>query len=622
MPGTSGSSLYFDNSFGYCCSATNQNRTYISVPASSSLRPSKVTVAAWIKPRQRTVSNNYVISKCRSISIGSQTLPCGNTDYGLYIGNSLVFRVLLKQGTASAEYFEIDVDGSIIKLNEWQHIAGVYNGSGLYLYYNGNQVANLTDNAVKNKYIITTNDPLRIGSETDVTNQYMIYDRSFSGAIDEVSVYNRGLSADEIKDLYKSSIIDCDDRDKTIYPNAPELCGDGIDQNCNMEIDDKCEEVCGGIGYVRCAWNTGFWDTKYNQPERCRAYIDSSSTWVDEGPNCDTLNKKCYAVTIKPQSGFTYGEGKIGCVGKSFIDNDGRTMFNEYGSVTFPASLNISDLKRQGGLYADCVSIYNGYLKIDNGACPQLIPPIDIELIVYPDAFGNNYKLMYDANNDNIFEGQLNPVSDSGFDEDWARTLYFVSNYVGKFVVSTSTNSAPLIQGNSIKDITGAATTVGPDQCAVGKDKDGACLTANNCVPPKKCPISGGGTSSIRNCKKCDIEDAVTRQCGTPPPPTRGVVMMSGSSVDDDETCEDVTDEKCPGDNNVDQNGYCCTDPTGSGKCPCCDENGRPMGILSLWPNCPPRLNTRIWMGCASDAVPSAPPCGNAGYSNHGSRPC
>src|SRR3989344_4624752 len=371
MPGTSGSSLYFDNSFGYCCSAANQNRSYVGMFTYDSygiLRPPwNITLSAWIKPTEfASPYDNAVIYKC-----SSSTSCDRSSDYGLRIGSygRLTFNVVLKTGASTAQNFEVST--YIMKINEWQHIAGVYNGSGLYLYYNGNVVANLTNNLVKNRQIITLTGPLRIGSANEIITQNIyVPDMSYKGYIDEVAIYNQTLSDSEIKDLYKATIIDCDDTDNKIFPNAPELCGDGIDNNCDGFIDDKCAEVCGT--YVRCADVNN--DDTYSQPKRCGVSSNSAAPWYNDGEDCNLQGRKCYAINIKPQTSFTYGEGKTGCI--SNLQHSERTAYTDYGSVTFLADgINLRNMN----IYSECISIYNGYLKINNVLCPGLIPPIDIE---------------------------------------------------------------------------------------------------------------------------------------------------------------------------------------------------------------------------------------------------
>jgi MYXO-CTERM domain-containing protein len=36
---------------------------------------------------------------------------------------------------------------------------------------------------------------------------------------------------------------DCDDSNATVHPGASEVCGDGIDQNCNALTDEGCDEI-------------------------------------------------------------------------------------------------------------------------------------------------------------------------------------------------------------------------------------------------------------------------------------------------------------------------------------------------------------------------------------------
>ena len=85
----------------------------------------------------------------------------------------------------------VDSD-SAINDGEWHHLAGVYNGSNVLMYVDGaiqadqGELTGLTETQ--------TNYNFDIGD---------VYTNRFQGMIDEVRVYNRALSEDEIGDLYR-----------------------------------------------------------------------------------------------------------------------------------------------------------------------------------------------------------------------------------------------------------------------------------------------------------------------------------------------------------------------------------------------------------------------------------
>ncbi|MGB3072857.1 MAG: LamG domain-containing protein, partial [Candidatus Moraniibacteriota bacterium] len=76
----------------------------------------------------------------------------------------------------------------------WHLVTGTYDGSNVRIYVDGNQenAVSMTGPAYSRTY------PVQVGGECDGNNLF------WDGAVDEVRIYNRALSAAEIKALYSS----------------------------------------------------------------------------------------------------------------------------------------------------------------------------------------------------------------------------------------------------------------------------------------------------------------------------------------------------------------------------------------------------------------------------------
>jgi hypothetical protein len=75
-----------------------------------------------------------------------------------------------------------------VALNTWTHLAGTYDGAMQRLYVNAVQVAT----RVQTGGVSVSASPLRIGGNS-------IWGEVFAGRIDEVRIYDRALSQEEIQ---------------------------------------------------------------------------------------------------------------------------------------------------------------------------------------------------------------------------------------------------------------------------------------------------------------------------------------------------------------------------------------------------------------------------------------
>jgi hypothetical protein len=154
---------------------------FVSVPDSPGLNPSNaITIECWMQ-RQAAVGGNDPLIKKAGMSGGGQA-----NGYTIeFSGSSLTFWIYTGTWHSSASY--------TIQPGLWYHIAAVYDNTNLLLYVNGLPRGSVVRTSGS---IIPSNNPLSIGSDASNPTRF------FNGLIDEVSIYSRALSSNEIAAIY------------------------------------------------------------------------------------------------------------------------------------------------------------------------------------------------------------------------------------------------------------------------------------------------------------------------------------------------------------------------------------------------------------------------------------
>ena len=157
----------------------------IDVQHSPELEPAEMTIGLWIKPASIGSDKNatkWLVNKNKNES--SQSF------YGLGIDADKVIATVNIDGPN-----EVVSDAGLIKVKQWSYLTMTYDGSDLKIYSDGIQVGS--------KFIgkprVLGDGKMRIGGRTDGAFRH-----NFEGLADEISFYNRALTAEEIKRNYKA----------------------------------------------------------------------------------------------------------------------------------------------------------------------------------------------------------------------------------------------------------------------------------------------------------------------------------------------------------------------------------------------------------------------------------
>ncbi|MHC4574810.1 MAG: LamG domain-containing protein, partial [Planctomycetota bacterium] len=176
---------------------------YVEIPDKAQLRPSRLTVSVWVNLSAPQESYSRLIVKGND---NSETYNSQLGGYGLWFG--------LKDSEGD--------DHGLSILNplwpdEWIHFAAVYDGNALSLYVNGE----LDNSATVGDFtVLQSEGPLSFAARAPD------FDRRMMGSLDDVRIYDYGMTPAEIRDIY----WEIRSPYRADYP-SPEHHAEGVDPN-------------------------------------------------------------------------------------------------------------------------------------------------------------------------------------------------------------------------------------------------------------------------------------------------------------------------------------------------------------------------------------------------------
>jgi len=172
----------------------NGSSSYINVPSNSPLKGSNVTISFWIMLFSLTSGHAAGGATVNEMYPLSYTDGSADDGFEFYIGTShhiSFYANGLSNAAASL---------TALSVGQWYHVVGTYDGSNVKMYING--VLEKTS-AKSGSISYSSVCALTIGHRSSCVG----YDAYTSGTIDDVRIYNRALSAQEVALLYASGQV-------------------------------------------------------------------------------------------------------------------------------------------------------------------------------------------------------------------------------------------------------------------------------------------------------------------------------------------------------------------------------------------------------------------------------
>jgi hypothetical protein len=164
---------------------------YVSMGDVSTLEGmSAITVSAWVKSGDAiNAGNQRIVSKSKN----------GQANGSWYIGRGDTEQLSFTAGNGTSQVSA--VSDSVFRDTSWHHVVGTYDGANVLLYVDGvsadSSANSQTGSIVDSTYYVC------IGRDSSGTN--CAGGDPYNGSVDDVRIYNRAITANEVKGLYNSA---------------------------------------------------------------------------------------------------------------------------------------------------------------------------------------------------------------------------------------------------------------------------------------------------------------------------------------------------------------------------------------------------------------------------------
>jgi two-component sensor histidine kinase len=174
------------------CYLNGSSNSYLNLGTSAALKPAAGTISIWIRITGEIFAGH---GAAWNPVIITKNGP-GNDFFEAYcIAYSLVNKRISIANTSSSLNQLTAFSIETMSLEEWHHVVMTYDDSWMCLYVDGV----LQDRVIKNfRSVFLATDSVMVGNSANVKNN-----RFFAGAIDDLRIYSRVLTQEEITALYE-----------------------------------------------------------------------------------------------------------------------------------------------------------------------------------------------------------------------------------------------------------------------------------------------------------------------------------------------------------------------------------------------------------------------------------